>query len=163
MRYELLLWYLKILKSFPGKIGCYVRKIALPARIGDQSYIWDNVQIDFPSKLSVGDRCSINRGTIIHCGGGVDIGNDVLIGPNVLIYSQNHKYRNSDELISMQGYNRRKVVVEDDVWLASNVIVLPGITIKQGTVIGAGSVVTRNTESYGIYVGNPAKLISFRK
>jgi acetyltransferase-like isoleucine patch superfamily enzyme len=53
-------------------------------------------------------------------------------------------------------------VIEDDVWIGSNAIILHGVTIKRGSVIGAGSVVTKSTEPYSISVGNPARILRYR-
>jgi acetyltransferase-like isoleucine patch superfamily enzyme len=61
--------------------------------------------------------------------------------------------------------NERKVSsvsIEDDVWIGANVIILPGVTIAEGSIVGAGSVVTKSTEPYSINVGNPSKLIKYR-
>lgn len=65
---------------------------------------------------------------------------------------------NSEELFFSKG----KIVVENDVWIGSNVLILSGVTLKQGTVVAAGSVITKSTEPYSIVGGNPAKLIKKR-
>ncbi|MGS0534539.1 acyltransferase [Pseudoalteromonas sp. SaAl2] len=163
MKYELILWYQFFLKNIPGKIGCYLRGKLLPSKLGKQSMLWDQVQIDYPSKLTIGENTSVNRGCIINAGGGVHIGNDVLIGPNVTIYSQNHMFKSKTDKINQQGYDYKAVIIEDDVWVASNVIILPGVTIAKGAVVGAGSVVTKNVMEYEVVGGNPAKSISNRQ
>lgn len=160
---ELINWYAWFLKILPGFLGCKIRAKLLPITIGRYSYIWDNVQIDYPRKLNIGDNSSINRGTILNCGGYINIGHDVLIGPNVTIYSQNHGYKTKGRLIRMQGYEYDEVVIEDDVWIASNVTILPGIRVGKGAVIGAGAVVTKDVAPYSVMVGNPAKKITLRK
>ncbi|EWH08497.1 acetyltransferase [Catenovulum agarivorans DS-2] len=159
MKYELILWYQFLLKNIPGNFGCYLRARLLPSSIGKNTKIWDQVQIDFPSKLSVGRNTSINRGAVINAGGGVEIGNDVLIGPNVTIYSQNHLFKDKSLTINSQGYEYGPVTIEDDVWIASNVTILPGVKIAKGAVVGAGSVVTKSVPAYQVVVGNPAKKI----
>ncbi|MCK8104694.1 acyltransferase [Pseudoalteromonas sp. 2CM36K] len=163
MKYELILWYQFFLKAIPGKVGCFLRTQLLPSKIGKHAKVWDQVQIDYPSKLIVGENTSINRGCIINAGGGVEIGNNVLIGPNVTIYSQNHTFNKKSELISEQGYDYAKVTIDDDVWIASNVTILPGVTISKGAVVGAGSVVTKNVASFDVVAGVPAIKISSRK
>lgn len=162
MRYEIILWFMWMLKSVPGKLGCALRRSFLPIDIGRGSTVWENVQIDYPRKLKIGARSSINRGAVLNCGGGIEIGDNVLIGPNVTVYSQNHIYENREMLIVDQGYDYAKVVVASDVWIASNVVILPGVTIAEGCVIGAASVVTKSTEPYGVYVGSPALMINTR-
>ena len=158
IRYELILWVNSFLKNIPGNIGCWIRIKVLPLKLrGKNIKIWDNVQIDSPSKLSIGDNCSINRGCIINCGGGVEIGDNVLIGPNVVIYSQNHNYCNLDITINKQGYTYSKVKIGNNVWIGANVIILPGTIIEDNVVIGAGSVVNKVLQSDSVYVGNPIR------
>lgn len=162
MKYEIQLWLVFILKNIPGSIGCFLRKLILPIKIGKGSSIWEGCHIDSPSKLNIGDNVSINRGVLIHAGGGVEIQNDVLIGPNVVIYSQNHNYKIHDVLIREQGYTRSKVVIESDVWIGCNVVILPGVRIGRGCVIAAGAVITKSVESFSIVAGVPGKVIAKR-
>lgn len=157
MRYELILWFNHLLKHIPGKIGCKIRGFFLPFKKGKNVKIWDNVQIDSPSKLTLGNDVSINRGCILNAGGYINIGNDVLIGPNVIIYSQNHNFNNSKVPIWQQGYKCKKVVIGNNVWIAANVIILPGIKIGNNVVIGAGAIVTKDVNSNIILYGNNQK------
>jgi maltose O-acetyltransferase len=144
IRYELILWYSSFLKRIPGNIGCFLRRKLLPLKIGKGSKIWDFVQIDSPSKISIGKNVSINRYSILHGGGGIDIGDDVLIGPNVTIYSQSHKFTDKFMKIREQGYVTKKVVIGNNTWIASNVIILPGVVIGDNCVIAAGTIVTKS-------------------
>lgn len=137
------MWFNGFLKLIPGNIGCSVRKFLLPIKAGKNVKIWDNVHIDSPTKLTIGNNVSINRGTIINAGGGVSIGNDVLIGPNVVIYSQNHRFRDNKTKIVNQGYDLKEVVIGNNVWIAANVIILPGVSIEDNCVIAAGTIVSK--------------------
>ena len=95
--------------------------------------------------------------------GPVTIGKNVLMGPNVQIYTSNHKFDDLSVPIGQQGNEEAKpVIIEDDCWLAANVIILPGVTIGTGSVIGAGAVVAKSVPPYSICVGNPAKVIKSR-
>lgn len=163
MKYELIMYFYFILKHVPGLFGCKIRKYFLPGRYGRGVTIWDMVHIDNPKKLVVGDNSSINRGCFLNCDGGVEIGKDVLIGPGVVMYSKNHNFKNKNIPIREQGYTHKKVIIGDDVWIASGCIILPGVVIGDGVVVGAGSVVSKNLDSYGVYVGIPAKLVSYRE
>ena len=145
VKYEIILWALWLLRSIPGQIGCYVRRSFF--NIGKKVNIWENVIIDFPSRLVVGDNTSINRNCILNCGGGIEIGKNVLIGPNVVIYSQNHNFSDKSKLINNQGYSYSKVVIEDNVWIGSGATILPGSYIENGAVIGAGTIVSRKVEA----------------
>lgn len=162
LRYELTLWVGHLLKSIPGRTGVLLRNLLLPYEHGAGVRVWDNVHLDHPSRLRVGDNTSISRGTIINCSGYVNIGSNVLIGPNVTMYSQNHIFEDRSKLIVEQGYVRKKPVIEDDVWIASNVVILPGVTVGKGAVIAGGSIVTKNVPPYAICAGSPAKPIRYR-
>ena len=162
IRYEIILWYSALLKSIPGKLGCILRNILLPYQKGINVTIWDHVQIDSPSKLKIGNNVSVNRGCILHAGGEIEIGNDVLIGPAVIIYSQNHSYRDLSKKIINQGYNTKKVNIGSNGWIAANAIILPGVTIGEGAVVAAGSVVTKDVDPNTIVGGNPAIFIKNR-
>ena len=83
------------------------------------------------------------------------IGRNVAIGPNVDIYTTNHHLDGENKFVS----DKKPVYIEDNVWIGGRSILLPGIKIGKGSIIGAGSVVTKNTESGHLYAGNPAKLI----
>lgn len=159
IKHELILWYNGLLKLIPGYLGCSLRSIMLPIKIGKDVRIWDFVQIDYPSRLKIGNNVSINRGTIINAGGNVTIGNDVLIGPNVTIYSQNHKFDNTYVKINQQGYKKDNVSIGSNVWIASNVTILPGVKIGDNIVIGANSLVTKSINFPAVYAGNPLKII----
>ena len=76
--------------------------------------------------------------------------------------SSDHKF-SKNEIIKNQGHITGKIIIEDDVWLGANVVVLKDVIIKKGSVIGAGSVVTKSTEMYSINAGVPSKKITERK
>jgi maltose O-acetyltransferase len=95
--------------------------------------------------------------------GTVKIGNNVMMGTHCLIISQNHCFDELNVPMRKQGFQKDKpVVIEDDVWIGSRVIILPGIRIGSGSIIGAGTVVTKNVKPYSIVGGNPAKVIGHR-
>lgn len=93
----------------------------------------------------------------------VTIGNNVIMGPDVKIYSRNHKTDRLDIPIQRQGKNYLETKIGNDVWIGANVIILAGVTIGSHSVIAAGSVVTKNTEPYAIVGGIPAKTIKLRR
>ena len=103
----------------------------------------------------IGENCLITRNVVI--------GKYVMMGPNVKIYSINHKFDDLSIPMCFQGFqNSKKVTIEDDVWIGANVIILPGVTIGKGSVIGAGSVISKNVDEYSIMVGNPAVKVKSR-
>lgn len=112
--------------------------------------------------LSIGD----NSGVGVNCelNGEIEIGNDVLMGPEVVIYTQNHEFMNKDLTIFEQEFRApEKVVIGDDVWIGRRVIILPGVKVGKGAVIGAGAVVAKDVPEYSIVAGNPAKVIKTRE
>lgn len=115
----------------------------------------------FSRRLSVGD----NSGLGVNCQiqGAVSIGDNVMMGPDVLIYTTNHRFANRDIPMRKQGYQPEKPVsIGNDVWIGARVIILPGVHIGDGCVIGAGAVVTKDVPAYCVCAGNPAKVIKER-
>jgi maltose O-acetyltransferase len=153
------MWTMGCAEAIPGRIGCALRNALIPYRHGRGVTVWNGVHIDCPSRLRLGNDVSINRGTIIHAGGGVTIGDHVLIGPQVIIYSQNHRFADTQIPFDEQGYVRTPVSIGSNVWIAAGVKILPGVTIGSNTVVGAGAVVSRDVESGVLVAGNPAQVV----
>ena len=103
--------------------------------------------------LIIGDYCSIAPGVRFVLGGEHSM-EKITTYPFERIYVDT----NSEELFFSKG----KIVVENDVWIGSNVLILSGVTLRQGTVVAAGSVVTKSTEPYSVVGGNPARFIKKR-
>ena len=136
--------------------GFWCRRIL--AFMGKNANIEKGAQFSRLCKLddnsSIGVNCELN--------GPVFIGDNVMMGPEVVIYTRNHKHQ-KDELMIKQGYEESKpVFIEDDVWIGRRAIILPGVRIAQGSIVGAGAVVTKSTEPYSIVGGCPAKIIGYR-
>lgn len=91
------------------------------------------------------------------------MGDDVRTGPEFAIITANHSFDNPDIPIRLQGKTKSPVVIKDRVWIGMRVIILPGVTIGEGAVIGAGSIVTKDVKPYDIVAGNPARVIKNRK
>lgn len=112
--------------------------------------------------IVIGDYSGIGRDSVVS--DYVTIGNHVMMGPECLIYTRNHNYSSTKVPMCFQGFNEYKpVVIGDDVWIGGRVIILPGVKVGKGSVIGAGSIVTKDVEPYSIVAGNPAKKIKKRK
>lgn len=119
--------------------------------------------LSYGGDIRIGDNCSVNPYTILYGHGGLTIGNNVRIAAECVIIPSNHNFKNPNIPIISQGLTNKGILIEDDVWIGCGVRILDGITIAKGCVIGAGSVVTKSTQQYGIYVGSPARMISSRK
>lgn len=156
--------YKFLIKSFSYKVINNFHGIHT-SNVGKNTNIHPTVIIRSPKLVFIGDNCFFNHNTILNGGkekSKLIIGNNVQTGPNVSIYAYNHHFSKINTNIMSQGYDDLNVIIEDDVWIGAHSIVLPGVTIGRGSVIGAGSVVTKNIPQYSIAVGNPAKIIKKR-
>ena len=114
--------------------------------------------------IEIGSRVALNTNVHINAciRGRIIIGNDVLLGPNVVIRSSDHVTDALDRPIARQGHIGREVVIEDDVWIGANVAILGGVRIGMGAVVAAGAVVARDVEPYMLVGGVPARPIKKR-
>lgn len=123
-----------------------------------------NVSSAVKSFLSIGNHVFIGEYNNLRIGGGkLIIGNNVSISEHITMVVSNHGMK-KDLLHQQQHWdtNRTGIIIEDDVWIGANSVILPGVTIKKGAVVGAGSVVTKDVPSYAIVCGNPAHVIKYR-
>lgn len=109
------------------------------------------------------DRVMINSGCYLSGEGSLTMGDDVLIGPNTCILSAGHAFTDPDKVIQKQPITYGPVVIEKGAWIGASSVVLQGVTIGEGAVIGAGAVVPRTIPPFAVAVGNPARIIKFRK
>lgn len=115
----------------------------------------------FHRGLVIGDYSGI--GIRCRLSGPVRLGRYVMMGPEVVIHTQNHRHDRLDIPMCQQGYEeRRPVTIEDDVWLCERAIILPGVTIGKGSIVGAGAVVSKDIPPFSVVVGNPAKVVRRR-
>lgn len=114
--------------------------------------------------LEVGDNVTIGFDNFLQAHGGLKIGNNVLLGPGVKIWSVNHNYMDSNTLITEQGQTNEAVVIGNDVWLAANVFVTPGVFLPDGCVVYSGAVVAPKVyKPNSLIAGNPGRVIGYRK
>ena len=124
-----------------------------------------NTKIDkgafFSMNVTLGNNSQI--GPFCEIRGGVTIGDNVMMAPEVVFYTSNHCHQSTEVPMLQQGYTPIKpIYVEDDVWIGRRVIVLPGVTIGKGSIIGAGAVVAKDIPPYSVAVGNPAVVVKSR-
>ena len=153
-------WIQPLIGWIPGLTGFCVRTLFLKLifrRLSGMAYVAPGVTVQRSYGISAGKRLAVNRGTIIDGKGGVEIGDNVLIGPYVVIASAQHSYAKADLPIIMQPEEREKIVIGNDVWIGAHAVVLPGVHIGDRVVIGAGAVVTRDIESFSVVAGVPAQ------
>ncbi|MCA9669813.1 MAG: acyltransferase [Myxococcales bacterium] len=113
--------------------------------------------------LRMGNGSSLGPLGWIGCGGFVDIGNKVMIGPRVTIIAETHVFDDVDRTIQEQGIARSGVVIEDDVWIGAGATVLDGVCIGEGAIVAAGALVNRDVPPQAIVGGVPARVIKLRK
>jgi acetyltransferase-like isoleucine patch superfamily enzyme len=112
--------------------------------------------------IEIGDEVSINPNVIIYGNGNVTIGSKTRIAAQTVIVSQNHIFTNPSIPIMEQGLSSKGIKIGSDVWIGAGVRILDGVEIGDGSVIGAGAVVTSDIPQYSVAVGVPAKVISKR-
>lgn len=152
-----------ILHRVSGPAGCVLR-------IGAESIIYSYINFDKSNAIvRIGDRTFIGKSNIV-CANNVNIGNDVLISWGCTIVDHNShsaiwRERENDvsdwkkNIKDWSNVSSSPVTIMDKVWIGFNVILLKGVTIGEGAVIGAGSVVTKDVPPWTIVAGNPARVI----
>jgi acetyltransferase-like isoleucine patch superfamily enzyme len=117
------------------------------------------------SRISIGRKVVIRPGCMLFAdprkdGAGITIENDVLIGSGVHFYTSNHKFEDPNVPIIDQGnYKSKEIMIKTGSWIGANAVILPGVTIGENSVVGAGSVVTSSIPARVVAAGNPAKII----
>jgi acetyltransferase-like isoleucine patch superfamily enzyme len=149
--------------SIEGQVHLDARGVDI--RIGDETEICFGSFLKDENKegyIHIGTHSYIGDHSIIFGNRGVEIGNDVLAAPQLIIVPFQHNFHDRSRLIREQGGLQAKVVIEDDVYLGKGVRVLFGVTIGRGTVVGAGSVVRKDLPPYVVAAGVPARIIRER-
>lgn len=130
--------------------------------IGSTSRFYSNVRTK--GLVIIGEECNFNENVFMASThpASIQIGNQVIVGPNVVMRNANHIFKDPATPIRYQGKQALDIIIEDDVWIASNVVILPGAVIRKGSIIGAGAVVRGEIPAFAIAVGIPAKVIKKR-
>ena len=181
--------YIATLSSIPTEIGVRLRALAyrpLFKRCGKNLRVDSGVTILGFKNISLGDNISIMKNSYIYAHdngeltigdnftintnsqlgasfGKIVIGNNCAIAPNSVLRASNHRFDNLDIPFREQGHTYGEIILEDDIWIASNSVITADTRIGRSSIIGAGSVVTKDVEPYSIMGGVPARLIRKRK
>ncbi|MFA6086676.1 DapH/DapD/GlmU-related protein [Mucilaginibacter sp.] len=113
--------------------------------------------------IIIGDRTGISARAYFAGQGGITIGNDVIMGPNVQIFSENHNYSNINILIKDQGVTKQAVTIGNNCWIGGGATILSGVNIGDGCIVAAGSVVVKSIPANSIVAGVPARIIKNRE
>jgi galactoside O-acetyltransferase len=188
MKKILLQIYLAFLKPFPTQIGVKLRYLAYKPLFkfvkgnfkieeGVTIYGFENIElgknITFAKNsyiyahdggfLKIGNNFSMNTNSQLGASfGKIVIGDNCAIAPNCVLRASNHNFERVDIPFLEQGHLYGEITLEDDVWIASNSVITANTKIGKSSIIGAGSVVTKDVEPFSIVGGVPAKLIKKR-
>lgn len=155
---KFLKYILKVKKRLKTKYWTYrVRRSA--AEVGEGLKV--NGRSNVTRNTRLGNNVNFN-GMQISGGGRVSIGNNFHSGPDCLMICQNHNFNNGEAIPYDSTYIFKDIVIKDNVWLGSRVIVLGGVTIGEGAIIQAGSCVVTDIPDYAIAGGHPAKVFAYR-
>jgi acetyltransferase-like isoleucine patch superfamily enzyme len=157
--------------AFLNRVGTYVDNTLCKLRgrfwkiflnsTGDDLRVKHGVGIVNPNNISLGHNVFLNHHVNLDGTSGlIKLGNDISVGFNTSFITANHD-------ISTKKLNKRliggTIIIEDNVWIAAHCVILPNVTIKTGSVVAAGAVVTKDVPSYVVGAGVPAKVIKTRK
>ena len=112
--------------------------------------------------LIMGDNSSIGPYGYVGCSGKIVIGSNVMFGPRCSLFAENHVFSDMEVTIKSQGVKQKGITIEDDCWIGSNVVILDGVTIGKGSVVGAGSLITKDVPPGSIVVDKRNKVIRRR-
>jgi len=144
-----------------NRIKLYLLKKRLNILKKNISITLDSTFADFQN-IIWHDNIYIGPKAYIWAIGGLEIYDNVIIGPRVTIHTSNHRFEDAT-MLPYDGYSYlKKVIIEKNVWIGDNVMIVPGVTIGEGSIVAMGSVVTKSIPKYSIVGGNPAKIIKKR-
>ncbi len=112
--------------------------------------------------LIFGDNVTIGPHAYIGCSGKITIGKNVMFGPKCSLFAENHNFLDKSTSIKSQGVNQKGITVEDNCWIGSNVIILDGVTIGAGSVIAAGTLISKDVPPGSIVMDKRNKFIKVR-
>jgi galactoside O-acetyltransferase len=173
---------------FPGEGGNYFRYrwvIKNCKKVGSECYFEMGMRFENPENIEIGESSSFGRNAFLQAsqsrikigshvslnvnaffvsgpGGDIGIGDNVIIGPNVVIRAVDHNYVDLNIPIRQQGHIPGKIFIGNDVWIGGNVVITKDVMIGDHSIVGAGSVVTKDVEPFSIVGGVPAEFISKR-
>ncbi len=160
--FKRILWSIgKLFFKYSPRIAFGYRNFILRifgAKVGKQVHVYSSTNIWFPWNLEIGDWSAIGEDTLIYNLGRVVIGEKATISHRAHICAGTHDYK--DPTLPLI---RPEIHIGDQVWVCANSFVGPNIKIGEGAIVGAGSVIMKSAEPWGIYAGNPAKFIKQRE
>lgn len=144
-------------------------KINVPecVEIDDHCIIFDYAFLSGRNSLKIGKYCCIAWHCVIEGGANIQIGDRVFLGPGSKLLSSTYEFNEfyTSQLLPDETFSIRygDITIKDDAYIGAGTVVMPGITIGEGALVGANSLVNRNLKPWGIYFGNPVKLVGMRE
>lgn len=126
-------------------------------KVGENCFIEPPFYCDYGSNIEVGNNFYANFNCTILDPARVTIGDNVLLGPNVNLFTAGHPVETQKRIEGLEY--AKPITIKDNVWIGGNTVINPGVTIGENTIIGSGSVVTKDIPADVIAVGNPCKVI----
>lgn len=152
--------------QIPGMFGNMLRSRYLSRymkRAGKNLQVMAGCRFRSIEELEVGDNVNIGFDSFLQAIGGLKIGNNVSLAPGVKIWTTTHNFSDPETPMRDQGQTHDAVVIDDDVYIASNAFLMPGTTLPRGCIVSAGAVVTAaEYPPYCILAGNPARVTGLR-
>lgn len=155
--YPIVLFRNVFINKIPSRHFRKIIDILLGARIGMKSFLFRRTEMYFPKGIFIGDYTTIGWFSLLDARGGLYIGNKVVISSYVKIITGSHDTKSSDFQAVF-----KPVIVEDYVWIGTGAIILQGVKIEYGSVVAAGSVVTKDVPPFTIVAGVPAQTVGYR-
>lgn len=156
--------------NFTVDRNCYIDALSVEGIVlGSNVSIGKNTSIECTGTLKslgkglrVGNNVGLGTHGFLGCAGGIEIGDDTILGNYVSMHSENHNYADTRVPIRLQGVNRKGIIIGKDCWIGAKVIILDGTRINDGCIVAAGAVVRGEFPPYSIIGGVPAKMIKSR-
>ena len=123
--------------------------------VGENTLIFGQLTAVLPKNVTIGSGCTIMDGCVMMGAGGITIENNVLIGAQVKLISNNH------DIYDRPVLTVKPVLIKEGAWIGAGVSILPGVTVGKYAVVGTNSVVTKDIPDYAVAVGIPAKIIKY--
>ncbi len=124
-------------------------------QVGENTLIFNELTVVLPKNVTIGSGCTIMNGVVMMGAGGITIENNVLIGAQAKLISNNH------DVYDRAVLTVKPVLIKEGAWIGAGVSVLPGVTVGKYAVVGANSVVTKDVPDYAVVVGIPAKVVKY--
>ena len=132
-------------------------------RVGEGCFYLDLIIWLNGDRIELGDRVGFNYGCFVNGYGGLTIGDDCIFGPYVMIHTANHELGDPHRPLAEQGWrDDGPLEIGSNAWIGMGTCILPGVTIGEGCIVGAGSVVAADLPPFTVAVGNPARVVRER-